>query len=86
MFTVINSALEACAPFAHQKKGVLLDASSAGIGLLTSAPLEPGNYVELSISGARRSGVVMWTLNVESEYRVGVRFLGAETMHEAAVL
>jgi hypothetical protein len=86
MFTVINSAVEASAPFDHQKKGFLLDASSAGIGLLTSAPLEPGNYVELSISGARRSGVVMWTLNIKSEYRVGVRFLGAETPQEAAIL
>jgi hypothetical protein len=86
MFTVINSALEASAPFEHRKKGFLLDASSGGIGFLTSAQLEPGNYVELTVSGERRSGVVMWTLNIESEYRVGVRFLGAETPHEAAVL
>ena len=86
-FTVINTAMDVKGLPERQKKGVVIDSSPAGVGFMTSDPLEPGNYVELHLSGARRSGVVMWTLNEKSEYRVGVRFLGGgELPHEAAIL
>jgi hypothetical protein len=55
--------------------GTLIDISKNGIGFLTDVPLKPGNVLKFSNFDACNSGIVMWTLRSENNYRVGVRFV-----------
>jgi len=55
--------------------GTLIDISRNGIGFLTDVPLKPGNVLKFNNFDACNSGIVMWTLQTEQNYRVGVRFV-----------
>lgn len=55
--------------------GTLIDISKNGIGFFTDVPLKPGNVLKFNNFDACNSGIVMWTLRSENNYRVGVRFV-----------
>jgi hypothetical protein len=55
--------------------GTLIDISRNGIGFVTEVPLKPGNVLKFNNFDACNSGIVMWTLKSEKNYRVGVRFV-----------
>lgn len=55
--------------------GTLIDISKNGLGFLTDVPLKPGNVLKFANFAVCNSGIVMWTLKSENNYRVGVRFV-----------
>lgn len=65
-----------CREFSNQEQtGILIDISSAGVGFITDAFLEPGSVIRLHLIDKHQAGVVMWTLNNDHQYRVGVRLI-----------
>jgi hypothetical protein len=62
-------------PLESRMTGTLIDISKNGIGFLTTVPLKPGNVLKFNNFDACNSGIVMWTLKSENNYRVGVRFV-----------
>jgi hypothetical protein len=62
-------------PLDPRMSGTLIDISRNGIGFLTDVPLKPGNVLKFNNFEACNSGIVMWTLRSENNYRVGVRFV-----------
>jgi hypothetical protein len=75
-FSVIAPPAGGQVPQDRERTGVLIDASIAGIGFLTDRPVEPGSMIRFNVVGARQAGVVMWSLNAEHRYRIGVRVIG----------
>ena len=55
--------------------GTLVDLTGAGMGMLTRVPLKPGNIVELGREGESRLGIVMWSVEDSTQFRVQVRFV-----------
>jgi hypothetical protein len=62
-------------PHESRMTGTLIDISRNGIGFLTDVPLKPGNVLKFDNFDVCNSGIVMWTLKSENNYRVGVRFV-----------
>lgn len=62
-------------------KANVMDFSENGIGLLTDAPLETGQFVKFikkqkHLEGELpKEGVVMWTLESSEGYKAGVKFV-----------
>ncbi len=58
----------------------ILNASEAGIGILTDYKLQPGDLVSLSNAPARSIGVVRWhaCAGTTKSYRAGIQFVEAE--------
>lgn len=75
-FFVLESAK---GPENRERTGTLVDSSGEGIGLVTDDGLEPGNRITYYLSGIRHSGIVMWTLDTENQYRVGVRITSKQS-------
>lgn len=75
-FSVIDPPAGGEVPQDRERTGVLIDASTAGIGFLTDRPVEPGSMIRFNIVGDRQAGVVMWSLSEEHRYRIGVRVIG----------
>jgi hypothetical protein len=73
-FSVENGALVQ-RPLEPRMTGTLIDIRRNGIGFLTDVPLKPGNVLKFNNFDACDSGIVMWTLKSEQNYRVGVRFV-----------
>ncbi len=74
-FSVANNAPVPQESLDSRMTGTLIDISRNGIGFLTDVPLKPGNVLKFSNFEACNSGIVMWTLKTEQNYRVGVRFV-----------
>ncbi|MCC6345865.1 MAG: PilZ domain-containing protein [Nitrospirales bacterium] len=56
-------------------KGSIIDMSENGVGILTDTLLEPGMLLKFKNFKESGMGVVMWTLNSGSRYRVGLKFV-----------
>lgn len=74
-FSVMNGAPVQKEFLKPKMTGTLIDISRNGIGLWTDVPLKPGNVLKFNNFDACNSGIVMWTLKTEKDYRVGVRFV-----------
>ncbi|MEW5745806.1 MAG: PilZ domain-containing protein [Nitrospirota bacterium] len=55
--------------------GTIVDMSESGLGLLTDIQLEPGTLVKLNEVKGSNVGVVMWTIDTGSKYRIGLKFV-----------
>ncbi|HEX9020475.1 MAG TPA: hypothetical protein VF903_04390 [Nitrospirota bacterium] len=74
-FSVVNADF-GCGEFQGPRNtGTLIDLDSAGIGLLTRLPLQPGNIVKFEDGGASKLGIVMWSVESSDNFRIQVRFL-----------
>ncbi|MFO0753442.1 MAG: PilZ domain-containing protein [Thermodesulfovibrionales bacterium] len=56
-------------------KGSIIDMSENGVGILTDTLLEPGMLLKFKNFKESSMGVVMWTLNSGSRYRIGLKFV-----------
>ena len=74
-FSVVNGAPVQREYLEPKMTGTLIDISRNGIGLWTDVTLKPGNVLKFNNFDACNSGIVMWTLQMEKNYRVGVRFV-----------
>ncbi len=73
-FSVVETVPRGSRTPATLRTGVVVDVSASGIGFLTDLPLKPGNRLTFSMTDVPHAGVVMWTLQTEKMFRVGVRF------------
>jgi hypothetical protein len=73
-FSVVETVLPGSRTPATSCTGVVVDVSASGIGFLTDLRLRPGNRITFSMTDVPHVGVVMWTLQTEKMFRVGVRF------------
>lgn len=58
-----------------EKAGTIVDTSEHGLGILTDTPLEPGMLLRLDGSTGPVVGVVMWTVDMGSRYRIGLKYV-----------
>jgi len=77
-FSVIDHPSRSHESHGIERTGVLIDASTVGIGFVTDVPLEIGSLIRFYLAGIRHSGIVMWRLNADNEFRVGVRIIGEQ--------
>lgn len=74
-FSVMNGVPFNQKPLESKMSGTLIDISQNGLGFLTDVPLKPGNVLKFDNLDACNSGIVMWTIQSDKSYRVGVRFV-----------
>lgn len=56
-------------------KGNLIDISNTGGGIRTDYPLEPGHVLTFKEGIGHKAGIVKWSMIVDNNYRVGIKFV-----------
>jgi hypothetical protein len=76
-FFIINNdtVLSDGARRSARNTGTLIDLNSAGMGILTHVPLQPGDMVELHHDGVPAKGIVMWSIASSSKFRIQMKFV-----------
>lgn len=62
-------------------KGKAIDISEAGIGIQTDYPLAPGHMLWFNEGIENKAGFVRWCVQLDNDYRVGIKLDGKHVKH-----
>ena len=62
-------------------KGKAIDISEAGIGIQTDYPLAPGHMLWFNEGIENKAGFVRWCVQLDNDYRVGIKLDGKDVKH-----
>ena len=75
------SALESRERKCLNLKGTAIDISEAGIGIQTDYPLAPGHMLWFNDGIEDKTGFVRWCIQLDNDYRVGIKLDGKYVKH-----